>query len=349
MTSPPSRRRGAPRTTLDQIARDAGVSISTVSKVLNGRPGVSPTTRALIETRLAKHRYRPRSANQEGAIELVYIPFGSDWLTDVMEGVCSVARELGVGLTVTRWDDHSGAPRDWLEGVARRQPLGVVSLFATPSADDRRRLANRSIPFVIIDPAGDPGPQVTHIGGQNWAGGLAAAGHLLDLGHRRIAVLTGSGQRLCFPARTSGFRAGLEMAGVPYDPELTRAFDFEKEPGDAHVVALLDLPDPPTGFFAQADVVALSVYREAARRGLRIPHDLSVVGYDDLPLAARVAPPLTTVRQPIREIAKAAARLVAGSASAGPPMEFATELVVRQSTAPPRADRSRRDGRPPGR
>ena len=193
------------------------------------------------------------------------------------------------------------------------------------------RLTARSIPFVVVDPAGEPAPGVPSVGATNWNGGLSATRHLLELGHTRIGMIGGPSRMLCSRARVDGYRAALETAGAAVDPDLIRWGTFHVESGFEQGSALLELPDPPTAIFAGNDLQAFGVYEAARVKGIEIPSRLSVVGFDDLPMARWVGPPLTTIRQPLTEMAATAARLVLGQAE-DRRVELATTLVVRQST-----------------
>jgi LacI family xylobiose transport system transcriptional regulator len=190
-----------------------------------------------------------------------------------------------------------------------------------------------------MDPAGEPGEGVPAVGSANWNGGMAVARHLLQLGHRRIGLIGGPPDLLCSRARLDGYRAAMDMAGIAIDPALVRSGDFHVEGGRAAGLALLRLPEPPTAVFAGSDLQALGVYEAARELGVRIPEELSVVGYDDLPVARWVGPPLTTVHQPLAEMAEMAARMVItmsrGAAPVTRRLDLATSLVVRQSTASP--------------
>lgn len=327
----------ARRPTLQTVARDAHVSVSTVSKVLNGRTGVSPAKRKTVEEYLELHGYQPRSAPQASrVIEVAFFELGTEWILEVLQGVDNVARELGCSIMLTPSKDLHNADRAWIEELIQRRPLGVILLFSSLSAADKRQLRNRSIPFVVVDPAGEPEADVSYVGSRNWAGGLAAGQHLLSLGHRDIAMIAGPEDQLCSQARLSGFRSAFEMAGVPFRQDLVRWGHFHAEDGTALAHELLDLEAPPTAIFAGADLQALGVYEAARGRGLSIPKDLSVVGYDDLPISRLTWPPLTTVRQPIRAMAETAARLVTNPRTTDVQrIDLATELVVRESTGAP--------------
>jgi LacI family transcriptional regulator len=185
-----------------------------------------------------------------------------------------------------------------------------------------------------------PNLDVPTIGATNWAGGLSATEHLTGLGHRRIGHVAGTPTLLCSRARLDGYRAGLESAGLPLDRDLVVEGDFGYESGFRAATRLLSLADPPTAIFAANDHMALGVYEAVRRMGRRVPEEVSVVGFDDLPETRWATPPMTTVRQPLAEMGMLAARtvlrLVQGQRVESPRLEMATELVVRDSTAPPR-------------
>ncbi|MER8003718.1 LacI family DNA-binding transcriptional regulator [Streptomyces sp. NPDC095613] len=358
--------RSAGRVTLAQVASQAGVSLSTVSKVLNGRPDVSAPTRGKVEELLEEHGYRRSAPTAPDAplIEIVFHELESAWAMELIRGVQNVAKETGVSVVLTETGTRHSPGADWVEGALRRRPLGVVLVFSTLPEDLKKKLWSRAIPFVIIDPAGDPEPDVPSVGSANWAGGLAATRHLTELGHRRIAVITGPQDMLCSLARLDGFRSAMSMAGIAVDPELVRYGDFHVESGHAHAKELLQRPDRPTAVFAGSDLQALGVLEAARVLGLRIPEDLSVVGYDDIPPARWSSPALTTVHQPLVEMAEEAARMLLRLRKSGRPgpaaraarsdgagadrapqpsrpdqadtrIELGTRLVVRDSTGRP--------------
>ncbi len=332
--------------TLAEIAREAGVSAPTVSKVLNGRADVAPGTRTRVEELLRAHGYRRRraEATRSPLIDLVFHELESAWALEVIRGVENVARDAGLSVVLSESAGRLTPGRTWADQVAARRPHGVILVLSGLDESQRALLTSRSVPFVVMDPAGDPGADVPSIGATNWQGGLAATRHLVELGHRRIGAITGPPQMMCSRARIDGYRAALETAGLPVEPDLIRTGDFHHDTGYRVGRELLARPDRPTAVFAGNDLQALGLYEAARELGLRIPEDLSVVGFDDLPVARWVGPPLTTVRQPLTEMAEAAARLVLelgrsdnGSAEgpAATRVELATSLVVRSSTGVP--------------
>lgn len=326
------------RATLSRVAAEASVSMSTVSKVLNGRTGVSDTTRARVEELLHSHGYNRRGAAQAASlIELVFSVLDNAWSMEIISGVERVARENGMNVVLTQSGDRHSPGPEWIDGVMQRRPAGVILVLSDLPAEQKRQLKTRNIPFVLVDPTGDPAPDVPSVGSANWSGGVLATQHLIDLGHRDIAMITGPDDMMCSRARLSGFRSALESAGIPVREDLIMTGEFHREDGLARGGELLSRANPPTAIFAGSDLQALGVYEAARARGLRIPEDLSVVGYDDLQFAGWAGPPLTTVRQPLTEMAEQATRLVLRLRDRNPAeslrVDLATRLVVRDSTA----------------
>ena len=330
------------RPTLESIAGAASVSVATVSKVLNGRPGVSPQTRRVVEQLLQRSGYARRGVKpiEPGSlVELVIQSLGSQWSLQIIRGVERVAREAGLTLALTSTADGDPPGQQWIDGVLRRKPLAVVLVFSGLSEEHRRQLLTRNIPFVVVDPAGDPAPDVPSIGATNWSGGFAATRHLLELGHRRIGLIQGPSQLLFARARVAGYRSALEQAGIAIDPALIGDGEFSAADGMREASRLLASSDPPTAIVAANDAQAIGVYQAAQALGLVVPRDLSVVGFDDLPPARWLGPPLTTIRQPLVEMAEEATRLalrMREETVVNVRLELATSLVVRESTAPPR-------------
>jgi LacI family transcriptional regulator, galactose operon repressor len=329
------------RATLASVASAAGVSKATVSKVLNGRQDVNAETRARVAQVLEEHRYVPRArrpANARRIFEVVFDGFRSPYTLEIIRGATEAAGEMDVDVVIGPAIGDTPTAR-WVQRIAAAAREGVIVVTSDLSDDHRNRLADAKVPVVVIDPIGVPGVDVTSVGAMNWAGGLAATEHLLQLGHRRIGVLGGRPDALSARARVHGYHAALDTAGIPADPALVRHGDFGYDTALDHGLELLALQPRPTGVFATNDLQAFGVIEAARMRQLRVPDDLSVVGFDDLPIARWAAPPLTTVRQPLADIGRVAlrvaARLAAGETLDTNRIELATELVIRESTAPP--------------
>jgi len=329
----------SPRVKLHELAAAAGVSLSTVSKVLNGRTDVAAATRDRVESLLDQHGYQRRMGlpNRNTLIELVFPELETAWAMEIIRGVENIARQNGLSVVLTESGTrHSPAP-DWITGVLRRRPVGVVLVFSDLAEDSKAQLRSRAIPFVVVDPAGDPAPDVPSVGSANWSGGLAATRHLIELGHERIAAITGPEDMMCSLARLDGYRSAMNSAGLPIDEELLAFGNFQVDGGRDRARVLLAMDNRPTAIFAGSDLQALGVLDAARSLGLQVPRDLSVVGYDDLQLAEWSSPALTTVHQPLTQMAEEAARLVIRMSEEElesiPRMDLATRLVVRESTA----------------
>ncbi|MEU3455170.1 LacI family DNA-binding transcriptional regulator [Micromonospora sp. NPDC006766] len=335
------------RVTITAIAQEAGVSVPTVSRVLNGRSDVAPGTRERVEELLRHHGYRrrgSRATRRANLVDLVFNDLDSPWAVEIIRGVEDVSHAAGVGTVVSAIHRQSTSTRQWLQNLRARASDGVIVVTSHLSPPVHAQLRRLDVPVVLVDPAaGVPATDVPSVGATNWAGGLAATEHLIGLGHRRIGFVTGPTHLLCSRARLDGYRAALEAAGVALDERLVQPGDFYHSSGFAAGAALLDLDDPPTAIFAASDQMAFGVYEAVRRRGLRVADDVSVVGFDDLPEARWASPPLTTVRQPLAEMGRLAARTVLrlsqGEEIESPRVELATELVVRDSCAAPAGER----------
>jgi DNA-binding LacI/PurR family transcriptional regulator len=324
--------------TIAYIAESAGVSVPTVSKVLNGRSGVSDDTRARVEALINHYGYR-KPANRSNAVELVFRELGSMWAVEIIRGVERVARQNGVTVTVSEFGLHDTPAARSMDETAGRRPQAVLSV-AQLSPQEREQLRAKGVPFVVFDPTAELPDDVPFVGATNWRGGRAATQHLIDLGHRRIAMISAPEEALFARARLDGYHSAMVRAGLPVDRGMVVEARLTREDGYAAACTLLARRERPTAIFTTNDLQALGVYQAAREQGLGIPEDLSVVGFDDLPVVAWVDPPLTTVHQPLTEMAIAATELALtlGRGEQAPQLglEIATTLKVRQSTAPPK-------------
>jgi LacI family transcriptional regulator len=337
------------RATIRDVASAAGVSIATVSRVLNGRPDVSSATRervlhAIRDLGFSTNRSARSLVGGRTSLVGVSLPLVEyEYFARILGGAVDELydHELQVVLATTL---HLRARA---ETLLARLTSGVTdgSLLILPaeSSKELQEVARAGYPFVVIDPPEPLGEGIPSVSPTNALGGRAATEHLLALGHRRIGVITGVPEWLSSVERVNGYRTGLASAGVLPDPALVVESDWAVEGGEAAAAALLDLPDPPTAVFALNDNMAIGAVRAAHARGLHVPADLSVVGFDDSDQAAIAAPALTTVRQPLADMGRMAVSLLLRQLEnrrvEGMRVELQTRLVVRDSTAAPARQR----------
>lgn len=333
--------------TLAVVAREAGVSVPTASKVVNGREDVAPETRRRVSEALDRLGYvrRPRfdAVRAPGLIDLVVHSLDTSSSGAVLHGVEAAAHDAGLEVVVSTGLPRGvgGRPgRDWLDRLTARGSSGVLFNLADLTSAQYTRLEQHRIPFVLIDPVLEPPPGVVSVGAANWRGGVTATEHLLALGHERIAVVAGHQHTVAGDARVAGYRSALASAGVRHRPEYVRHAGSDDGLARRRTLELLDLPVPPTAVFVCSDRLARGVYEALAERELSVPDDMSVVGFDDLPESRWITPALTTVRQPLSEMAATALRLLVRMMDGDRPestrTELSTRLVERASTAAPR-------------
>lgn len=326
--------------TMTDLARAAGVSLSTVSRALSGRGDLPAETRARIQTlarELGYHRsHAPRGrpvTNDPRMIELVLTEFDDPWTDEVVSGARMSAARLGYDLVLTMERDQP--EDDWPRRAAARRSGGVILGLIRPTQNQLAQLSGLNIPVVLLDPRSDPHGDIESIGTTDYAGGYDAGRHLSSLGLQHFVVVVGHPPFRFGRAREAGFRDAIAALSPQAGVTTIRAAWTDADL-TIPLRPILEKSPLPVGVFACNDAMAAGIYRAARHLGLKIPDDLSVVGFDDTPLASTLVPPLTTVRQPIREMASRAVEFIHelrhGTASVGERIELPTELIVRRST-----------------
>lgn len=330
--------------TMRDVARHAGVSIATVSHVINGTRPVSDELRERVLQSMDVLRYqrntlaRALRSRQSGIIGVIVPDNSNPFFAEVAQGIEDICLEQEYSLIVCNSSNDLGRLLVHTRTLSARQADGII--FAT-SGDDfavvREELRD-DIPIVVIDLTTRDIPTDAVLF-DNFKGGWLATRHLLDLGHRRIACITGPSRESVRRNRELGYKQALAEASVPVDHALVREGDFKPGSAYQHTLDLLRLPDPPTAIFASNDLMAMGALRAARELGRSVPDELSVVGFDNIELAAFTVPALTTIHIPKNEMGQAAARLLlARIEKPDRPIEKAVveiELVVRESTARP--------------
>ena len=333
------------RVTIREIASLAGVSVATVSRVMNGRDDVSPETRELVQRIVREHGYtasrtaRGLSAGRTGLIGTTVPVVHPPYFSFILSGAAEALYERDMRLVVCPTQHEHDREVSLLERLMHGTTDGGLLILPQESAAELEQLLDAGYHFVVIDPLAPLNERIPAVSAAHSAGADMAVKHLLSLGHRRIGAITGPRGWIATEDRLRGFHAALASAGILTPPELVVTGDFQIEPGAIAARKLLALADRPTAIFAFNDNIAVGVMQVARELGLRIPEDLSVVGFDDLEAAEIVTPALTTIRQPIAEMGRMAAslleRLIEGQTIEAMHVELRTQLIVRDSTAPP--------------
>ena len=334
------------RATINDVAREAQVSKKTVSRVINQSPFVRQDTRDRVNAVIKALDFVPDpqarglAFRRSFLVGLIYDQPSPTYVVNMQQGVLDALRGSGLELVVHPCNRDSDTLLEDIRSFVERQRLFGVIMPPSVSEDDRviALLRDLNCPYVRIASVSldEPGAMVVT---NDWIGAAEAADHLADLGHRRIALVRGLASFRSSSVRGKGFLDALAERGIPMDPayDIQGGYTFESGVEAGH--ALLSLPQPPTAIFTLNDDLALGVMQAARDRGLELPRDLSVVGYDDLPMAARVWPNLTSVRLPIRDMGRMAAeKLLAPMRGVDPAKleqpEVRPALVIRRSAIP---------------
>ncbi len=334
--------------TITDVARRAGVSMKTVSRVMNAEPHVRDAVREKVLRIARELRYRPKVSARSLAGSRSYqigfvLSYPTPYFLYAQLGALKACQERGFHLVVEPVDLASPDLASDMEAMTNG--LAVDGIILLPPACDNALVLDAldlaDVPYVRVAPATAP-DRGAAIEVDDEDAARTITDHLLDLGHRRIAMIRGPAGHVASVRRLEGFRKALAARGLEPEPGLMQDGAFLYKSGLEAAEKLLSMAEPPTAIFACNDEMALGVLATAQARGLVIPRDLSVVGFDDIATAGMVWPGLTTMSQPMSDMGAAAASILiaragrAGSEDAAAPPRFACGLVVRGSTAPPR-------------
>ena len=329
----------ATRGTMADVAKAAGVSVPTVSKVLNGRADVSAATRAKVQQALQDTGYAPRRApgnDLAGVIDLLIEGVDSPWALEIVRGTEAAAAHRGSAVVVTSSVNPGFDLPTWLDAVAARHSDGVIAALPSLGEHHLRALQELKAPVVVIDPSFDVSDRFATIGATNWAGMFTATERILELGHTRIGFIVGPYKAPAAMHRLEGYASALRRSGIEFRPELVVEGRFQVSGGHEAGGKLLDLAERPTVIICSSDQQAAGLYEAARERDIRIPSELSVIGFDDTVLSRYLSPALTTVHQPLAEMAAEAIRLVQQlavdpDAHVARHIELATTMIERRS------------------
>lgn len=331
------------KVTILDVAAEAGVSSGTVSRVLNNDVHVRPETRQRVLEAMerlgfvANRQARSLAGGRSNTIGVLVPDLGTGYIGEIIRGIDA---ELSLhGLDLVLYTTHRTASKEanYVANLASGMVDGLLLVLPRNPADYVGNLTQQKFPFVLIDHQGT-GRDCPAVGATNWQGAYEATEYLIKLGHTRIGFITGSMDLGCAVDRLAGYRAALRTYHIPEDPNLIYEGTFFQPDGYAGACAFLDLPDPPTAIFASNDVMAMGVMDAVRNRGLRIPDDISVIGFDDIPQASLVRPALTTVQQPLEKMGRVATQMLLDLLQhpdrAAERIELPTKLIVRESCQP---------------
>lgn len=327
------------RITIAQIAQIAGVSVPTVSKVLNGRADVALPTRSRVEQVIKEYGFvrsrsaRPLRKGKSGLIDLLLPRLDDEYFLPIIEGVAQVLYEAGARLVLTSTHYQPEEAIHRIDTVTAHSTDGLLVVLA--SEETIEHLERSKLPFVLIHSQGGLLSTAPSVRIASWEGGFVATRYLITLGHQRIAYIGKTTVARDAIERIAGYRAALDAAHLPIDPQLQCEGYFTEEDGYTATKALLALADPPTAIFAGNDRQAAGVYRALHELGVTVPDEMSVIGFDNLPFTEIMQPPLTTIHAPRLELGRTAATMLLRLIN-GEPLEMArvvlsTHLVERQS------------------
>jgi LacI family transcriptional regulator len=331
-----------PRTTLKNLAARAGVHPSTISRVVNNDPllRVSAETRARIEALLQETGYRPdvvaRSLKlrQTFVLAMVIPDITNPLFAGIFVGIERAANELGYSVLLANTGGSPERERAHLRTIQARRVDGVILASAVLRDPSVGWLREQNIAHVLVNRYSDE--RDLFVGADDFAGARTATEHLVALGHRRIAHLAGGLGISTAVERQRGYLTALREAGIDSDAALVVEGGYLEETGRAAMERLLALPEPPTAVFAVNDMTAIGAHGALQQRGLRIPRDVALVGYNDVPLASRLEPPLTTLRVPVEEFGRHSAEMLIERIQTGQTTRqrvvLQPELIIRGST-----------------
>ena len=333
------------KVTIVEVAERAGVSLGTVSRVMNNDSHVAPETRERVSAVMREMGYvanrqaRGLKGSRTHVIGVLAPDLGTGYIGEILHGIDA---ELGLHqFDLMLFTTHRTAIKEanYVANMVQGMVDGLLVVLPRNPADYTGTLTGRNFPFVLIDHQGTGNP-CPAVGATNWQGGYNATEYLIKLGHKRIGFITGSMDLGAAIDRLDGYKSALRVHHISIDPQLIYEGTFFQPDGYAGGSALMDLDSPPTAIFASNDVMAMGVMDAIRERGLRVPEDVSIIGFDDIPQAALVRPALTTVRQPLEEMGRLATQMLIDQLKNPEKeigrIELPTQLIIRDSTLSPK-------------
>lgn len=337
--SKPTRRKSSSVTIVD-VARESGVSYSTVSRVLSGYEFVSEEARSKVMAAANRLGYvvnlqaRSLAGGRSHVVGLLVPGLDNGYINEVTRGIDEELAKVGYSMMLYTTHHQRGRENEFVNTIANGLSDGLLLVVPMVSNQYLDALQAKKFPYVLVD-QGDTSGRSTIVDATNWQGAYDATAYLYSLGHRRIAHIRG---RIDLPSardRFEGYKSALADLGLPFDPALTAEGDFYQQSAYQASCVLLDQPNPPTAIFASNDLMAFGALQAAGERGLHIPDDLSVIGFDDIPQASMMHPRLTTISQPLEQMGRVGVQLLLEQLDqpgrAPRRVTLATRLIERES------------------
>ncbi|GCE31732.1 LacI family transcriptional regulator [Dictyobacter alpinus] len=328
------------RTIISDIAEKSGVSATTVSRVLHGHKDVSIATRNKVMQYINETGYvAQRNARTTTSLLGLSVPLFNNYFGDIMEGMYDALLSRDAQCITIRTENRYDLETAHVQKLLTQDISGLLFILPQHTSDELAQLQKSGIPLVVTDPFVNLPDTIPTVMVENISASMLGMEHLLSLGHRRIGIVTGPAHWGMTINRVAGYYAALAAAGVPINPNLICEGRWTAESGEEICAQLLSLPEPPTAIFAFNDDMAIGVVHALSKRGIRVPEDISVVGFDDVSLnLPYITPGLTTVRQPLKEIGRLAVdvlyRLLQHQPLEATHIRLSARLVVRDSTGP---------------
>jgi LacI family transcriptional regulator len=330
--------------TIIDVAKAAGVSYSTVSRVVNNKTYVKPETRAKVLQAMTRLGYqanlqaRSLAGGRSNVIGLLVVDLTTQYVGEIIRGIDDILTANQYELMLYTTHRRKRKESAYVNMMARGLADGLLILLPRDPEAYLRSLRQRDFPYVLIDQLGIDDNDLT-VTASNLDGGYEATKHLIDLGHRRIGIITGWMDMVSACHRLNGYKQALADSNIPFDEQLVYEGNFTQLSGFHGTNYLLDIEKPPTAIFASSDLTAMGVMDAVRGRNLTVPTDLSIVGFDDVPMSSVLLPKLTTVRQPLVKMGQRATQmlleLIQKPEEKQSSIVLPTKLIVRESTAPP--------------
>ncbi len=326
--------------TIFDVASACGLSYGTVSRVINNDPHVKSETRVRVQETMRhlgfviNRQARSLAGGRSHVIGVLVPDLGTGYIGEIMRGIDAELAIAQYDLMLYTAHRRAAKESNYIANLAQGMVDGLLLILPSNPGAYMETLHQGHLPFVLIDHQGID-EKTCAVGATNWQGAYNATEYLMNLGHQRIGFITGSMDLGSARDRLAGYRAALRTHHLPVDEELVCEGDFQQLDGYNNGQALLALPQPPTAIFASNDVMAMGAMDAVRERGLRVPDDISILGFDDIPQAVNIRPALTTVRQPLEKMGRVATQMLLdrlNDPQASPKrIELPTELVVRDS------------------